>query len=450
MKISLIIPFFFIIVIACSFDKRTGIWEDAEVVNEKLNQKKLKDKKFESVFKVDNSYQKEKEVNPKSIVKIKAPLINKNWPQENFNNKNNISNIYFSNNQNLIFKSQKLSKSLDFKSIYFYKDNIVSHDHKGTIFVYSLQSKKKILEYNFYRKKFKKYKKKIYLLIKDEIIYAADNLGYVYSIDINKNKIIWAKNFGIPFRSNIKIVKDNLILAHQDNLVISIDKFNGEKKWEFSSSLTFLKTNFENSILIDEKDNTLFFLNTSGELFSINYLTKKINWVLNFKNPSTSGSDLFKGLPLVLENNNLIIHTGNTISNYDSSSGERKWVKYIPINIKTVLTKTNVFLISNNNFLICLDLSSGNVVWSKNIIEQIKNFDKKKLVSKLGFFKNVQIVDNKIFLFSAKGFLLTFSLKNGNIIDLIKISKKGILSKPIFASGFMFVLNKQNKLLKFN
>ena len=143
MKISLIIPFFFIIVIACSFDKRTGIWEDAEVVNEKLNQKKLKDKKFESVFKVDNSYQKEKEVNPKSIVKIKAPLINKNWPQENLNNKNNISNIYFSNNQNLIFKSQKLSKSLDFKSIYFYKENIVSHDHKGTIFVYSLQSKKK-------------------------------------------------------------------------------------------------------------------------------------------------------------------------------------------------------------------------------------------------------------------------------------------------------------------
>tara|TARA_Y100000590_G_scaffold470287_1_gene663349 strand:- start:2338 stop:3690 length:1353 start_codon:yes stop_codon:yes gene_type:complete len=450
MKINLIIPFFFIIVSACSFDKKTGIWDGAEILNEQLSKKEIKEKKFESVFNVDKSYQKVKQVDPKSLVKIKVPTKNNSWSQENFNNKNNISNIFFNNNQKLIFKSQRLSKSLDFKSIYYFKKNIVSHDHRGTIFVYSIQSKKKILEYNFYKKKFKKFKKKIYLIVKDDVIYAADNLGYIYSIDINNNKVIWAKNFGIPFRSNIKIVNDTLILANQDNVIFSIDKYTGEKKWEFSSSFTFLKTNFENSFLIDEKNNLLFFLNTSGELYSINYLTRKINWVLNFKNSSTSGSELFKGLPLVLEDNNLVVHTGNTIFNYDIFSGEKKWSKNIPINTKTVLSRTHVFLISKSNFLICLDLVSGKFIWSKNVDEQIKIFNKKKLISKIGSLKNLLIVDNKIFLFSEKGFLLIFNLKNGNIVDVYKISKKGILSKPIFADGFMFVLNKNNKLLKFN
>ena len=148
MKINLIIPFFFIIVSACSFDKKTGIWDGAEILNEQLSKKEIKEKKFESVFNVDKSYQKVKQVDPKSLVKIKVPTKNNSWSQENFNNKKNISNIFFNNNQKLIFKSQRLSKSLDFKSIYYFKKNIVSHD-MGTIFVYSLQSKKKILKYNF-------------------------------------------------------------------------------------------------------------------------------------------------------------------------------------------------------------------------------------------------------------------------------------------------------------
>ena len=43
-------------------------------------------------------------------------------------------------------------------------------------------------------------------------------------------------------------------------------------------------------------------MNTSGELYSINYLTQKINWVLNFKNSSLAGDvDLFLSYPLILK-----------------------------------------------------------------------------------------------------------------------------------------------------
>ena len=64
--------------------------------------------------------------------------------------------------------------------------------------------------------------------------------------------------------------------------------------------------------------NNLFFLNTSGELYSINYVTQKINWILNFKNNSLDeDAELFLSQPLVIQNNNLIVTTDNAVLSYD-------------------------------------------------------------------------------------------------------------------------------------
>ena len=46
---------------------------------------------------------------------------------------------------------------------------------------------------------------KIKLKISNKNLIVSDNLGYLYSLKINSGKLNWAKNYGIPFRSNIKI-----------------------------------------------------------------------------------------------------------------------------------------------------------------------------------------------------------------------------------------------------
>ena len=49
-------------------------------------------------------------------------------------------------------------------------------------------------------------RKKSFSIYKNNI-YIADNLGYLYSIDYKNQKLLWAKNYGIPFRSNLKFFK---------------------------------------------------------------------------------------------------------------------------------------------------------------------------------------------------------------------------------------------------
>ena len=85
-------------------------------------------------------------------------------------------------------------------------NNLLLTDDKGNIIVYSSENKKVIFKYNFYKKKYKKIKKILSTIIENNIIFVSDNLGYIYAIDYNSQRLIWAHNYKIPFRSNIKLL----------------------------------------------------------------------------------------------------------------------------------------------------------------------------------------------------------------------------------------------------
>ena len=79
------------------------------------------------------------------------------------------------------------------------------------LFVFSIDENKIIQKFNFYKKKFKKKEKKLNIIVEKNIIFVSDNFGYLYAYDYKKNKVIWAKNYKVPFRSNLKILKINLL-----------------------------------------------------------------------------------------------------------------------------------------------------------------------------------------------------------------------------------------------
>ena len=447
-----------ILLVGCSFDDKTGIWNDASNIpveisrSDTINKKKV-NSRFEDVFIDKKIFNEEKELDKNFNFKIENALDNTNWPQEFASNTNNVSNFKYNDNKLLISKSSKLSKTLGskysfIKNTVLYNKKIISYDHKGSIFVYSFENKKKILEFNFYKKAFKEYNKKIFLVVNENKIYAADNLGYVYAIDIETRTLIWAKNYGIPFRSNIKFFDGQLFLANQDNIIYSIKAKNGEKNWQLSSSVTFLKSKFKNNIVIDELNNSVIFINTSGELYSLNYLNQRINWVLNFKNFSLKGDkDLFLSQPLAIKDGNLFVSTENSLLSYNLIAGSRNWIKPVAPILKPIITKNNVFTFTKNDLLICIDRKTGEIRWSKNIYLSIK---KPKKMRKIGEIFNLSIANDNINLFSHEGYLLSFDFRDGTSNFFGKISKHGISSVPIFSKGNMFLTDGKNKVLKFN
>ena len=164
----------------CSFDTKSGIWKNDKVVDQK---KANRFKDFETLYTEEKSFNKIIKPNNKFKIILDPIKITKKWPDEFFYDSNNFG---YENQNELIFKSKKLSGHRANDKILFDGENIVFADNMGNITIYSVNEKKTIFKFNFKKKKFKKLKKKLFLAIENNIIYTADNLGYIYSIDYRK------------------------------------------------------------------------------------------------------------------------------------------------------------------------------------------------------------------------------------------------------------------------
>ena len=454
----LLIVFLTLLLISCSFDNKTGIWKDAsDIPVDKQDARVISEnstaERYESISTIEKIFNEEIEATNVSNFKTDEPLKIINWTEHYALPTNNISNFFYNGSKTLLSKSSNLGKissdkNYSSRKIIFYKNDLVSHDHKGTIFIYSLGLKKKIFKYNFYKKNFKDFQKKINLIINNDVLYAADNLGYIYALNLKDKSIIWAKNYGIPFRSNLKLTNNEIFLANQDNVIYSIDAVTGEKKWQFATSQTLLKSDFQNNFVLDLINTNLIFLNTNGELYSINYVSQKINWVLNFKNSATNiDTALFLSQPMILKSDNLIISGEKSLSNYDPIYGIKKWILPSEPISKPIITSSHTFAVLKNNLLICVDNISGKVIWSQNIFSNVGN---RKAINNFGLITDFKIVNGKINIYSKNGYLITFNTNNGNFNSFARISKNGISSRIIFLDNNMLFVDNKNKLLKFN
>ena len=132
-------------------------------------------------------------------------------------------------------------------------------------------------------------------------------MGYLYILDIQTGNLNWAKNFGVPFRSSIKTEKENIFLLNQDNKFYIINKKDGEKKTNFETFPSTLKSELETSISLDQSKNNLFFVTSAGQLYSINYKTNNLNWLINLSmtNKGQSKKILFSS-PIIFKKRYII------------------------------------------------------------------------------------------------------------------------------------------------
>ena len=199
----------------CSFDNKTGIWKNENNISKKDNIFK----EFKSIDSLREPFDKIVQIDPNFKFSINNKINNLEWNDVFYNETNNFDNFNYNNLNKLISSSKKISRYKVNNYLLFENKNLLINDQKGNLIIYSIEEKKIIREYNFYKKKFKKIKKKLNLVIKKNVIYVSDNLGYLYAYDYINNKILWAKNYKVPFRSNLKIAKGKLLAANQNNIL---------------------------------------------------------------------------------------------------------------------------------------------------------------------------------------------------------------------------------------
>ena len=428
---------------SCSFDNKSGIWKNSSEEEKKVN-KNFKDFK-KIVLESENFFNRTVELDKEFNFSLSSLSIPNKWNDFFYGNNNVNANFAYSDKNELIIQSTKLSRKNIDSNILFDSNLLLSSDSQGKIILYSLKKKKILYKYNFYKKKYNKFKKKLYYILKDGLLYVSDNIGYLYVYNYLENNIIWAKKFDAPFRSNLKINNKNIFLADENNNLFIINSLNGNILRKIPSEEVLVKNNFINNLSLGK--NNLFFLNTFGTLYSIDTNSLQVNWFINVNSSIESNLEkLFYSNEIKVLKDNLIITTNNILQVLDSNNGSTKFK--IPINsqIPPVVNSDYIFIITKNNYLVSIQISSGKIIYSYEISQLISNFLKSKK-AKINI-RLIRLINNQLFIFLENDFVVKLSI-NGVLQDIFKLQKK-MNSNPIFIENSLIYLNNKNKIIILN
>lgn len=438
--------FFYVLLVtfvfySCSFDNKTGIWKDDNVTKKNELEKNYN---FEEINKLLNKNSFNETINLKKsfIFRLSNTKNNYSWFDPYFNDNNNSENFLVNSLENEVFSSGKLSRHKSGKFTFFSDSNFIITDERGNIIIFSKSNNKILNKFNFYKKKFKNVKKVLNVIIEQNIIYVSDNLGYLYSYDFKLNKIIWAKNYKIPFRSNLKLKDNKIFASNQNNDLIIFNKNSGDVIKQIPTEPTVLKNKFINNIAHDKK-RTLFFLNSYGSLYALDSKLLSVKWFINLNQSlEVYPSNLFMSNQIVLSKDKVVVSSDFYTYVINSITGEILFKKNFSTKFRPLINKNYLFLITKNNLLISLNLIDGKIIYSYNIDDQISkylNITKKKVS-----LKSLILVNNDLIVLLNNSYLLNFDVR-GKLKKINKL-KSRINTEPIFIDKSFLYLDNKNRL----
>ena len=423
---------------ACSFDNKSGIWDNQ---NSLSNNKKNEFSDFKNLIIDGKQFDKIIEYKKNFRIFIDGPVEVTDWSDIYYDKSNNLNNFKYDDLNEIVGRSKKISRYNIEDNFLLENNNIILTDQKGNLIVYSLKKNTIEKKFNFYKKKFKNIKKKLNIIIENGVIYVSDNIGFLYAYDYKKDLVIWAKNYKVPFRSNLKISKNKLIASNQNNNLFFYDKKNGNILKMIPTEETIIKNKFINNISLIN-DNT-FFLNTYGSLYSINNNNMKIIWFLNLNQSlDLNPSSLFFGSEVIIKDKRAVISTNKFLYVIDINTGSIQHKRNFSAKVKPIIVGDYLFLLSKNNLLINMNIKTGEVIYSYDINKKISDF--LNIKKKEAEYKTIMIVNSKIFIFLKNSFVIKLSIE-GEIENIFKLPSK-MNSNPIFSNNEMIYVNNNNKI----
>ena len=423
-----------LIIFSCSSDKDKKV--DLEVFKnqgEKIN-----------VFEANNIF--DKEISSKSPLLLNSPQSNKDWVYEHFSSNNLYEHLVYDGKFQDIFKKSIgdfINKNNDSGSLLISNEFVFFSDEKGKIYKFDIKNQRVIWELKIYESSLNNYPKNIALYLNSNILYAADNLGFLYSIDTETGKPIWQQNYGVPFSSNLNFYKSILYVVNQNSRLYAFNPIDGEKIWSFESLSGLIKPSRSSSISI--LNNNLLFTNDVGEVTVIDLNQQVIVWTKNILSQNTISNNLiFKTSNLLIDKKDVFISSNNgDLLNFNFDTGEIKWSHKLSSIQNHISTDKYIFVLTENGFIIAFNKTNGTILWSLNLTKFSR--DSKTVPSYYGLL----LASNNLYATSSNGDIYKISANNGTYISHKKINSD-LSRAPIIVDNRIFILNRSSELIILN
>ena len=397
-----------------------------------------------NVFEENNIF--DKEIVSKSPLQLNAAQSNKDWVYEHFSSNNLYEHLVYEGKFQDIFKKSIgdfINKNNDSGSLLVSNEFVFFSDEKGKIYKFDIKNQRVIWELKIYESSLNNYPKNIALYLNSNILYAADNLGFLYSIDTETGKPIWQQNYGVPFSSNLNFYKSILYVVNQNSRLYAFNPIDGEKIWSFESLSGLIKPSRSSSISI--LNNNLLFTNDVGDVTVIDLNQQVIVWTKNILSQNTISNNLiFKTSNLLIDKKDVFISSNNgDLLNFNFDTGEIKWSQKLSSIQNHISTDKYLFVLTENGFIIAFNKTNGTILWSLNLTKFSR--DSKTVPSYYGLL----LASNNLYATSSNGDIYKISANDGTYISHKKINSD-LSRAPIIVDNRIFILNRSSELIILN
>ena len=445
-KNYLIYLLFFFLIQGCSFDNKTGIWSGSEDEQRKvLEIEREQNRKLEVVKIYSSKDFYSKEIIAEKKIQLSKPKKINSWMTSSLNNQNALGHIYLSGIDEKFFSEKFGKKKFPLSKILsqplITNNKIIHADDSGTIYSFNTDGKK-IWKKNIYKKFYKKiYKNLSYTIYKNKI-YVADNLGFIYAMDLETGKLIWIKNHGIPIKSKLKIFNDKIFVINQENRLLSFSVKDGTKVWDVRSISSFIKSQNLLSLAISI-DGSILMITSYGDLMKIDSSNGGILWSLNVLGSLLgSDTDFFQSSDIVLSDEDILLSTSSSIFSFNLIDGFLNWEKKIGSTNNPIVDKNKIFTLTDHGYLVAINQESGDIYFSTNILKILK--EKRRKTKITGFV----LGSEKIYATTLNGYLIVSSANTGKVEKFKKIGGS-ISVPPIISKDSLYLITESNKIYGF-
>lgn len=270
-------------------------------------------------------------------------------------------------------------------------------------------------------------------------LYAVSGRGLVVAIDSATGTPIWRKSTHIPFRSAPVVAGDKLYAVSVDSQVYTFSASTGDIIW---SQRGIRETaGILHSVSPVVASGTVIVPFPSGEIYALSAEDGRELWSDSLAIPSRDwAASMLAGIggdPVVDGNVVFAVSSSGVFSVFNLYNGQKLWV-YPASSLNTPwVTGDYVYLLTDENILVCFVKYSGGVRWAT----QLASYDDEKPI----IWNGPVMADGNLLITGSHGQITVVSATDGNILGQREIEEE-IYTPPVIAGGTLYLVSRDATL----
>lgn len=398
--------------------------------------KKIDDKNAVPVFLEDDAVKVDDEVKDVDI-NLPRQIYNKAWLP---NNNQEIENFSFKNDTLKVENNwENFRLSYGGRRVFapVINNNRIYHlDVKGNLYAKTLPGltllwKKRLVDSTFVRD-FTNGK----LSFKNDKIFVSTGYNFIFGIEAKTGEILWKKRLSsIPISAPISD-GSNVYVITNDNKTYALSTKDGSIVWTHSGILK--PTGIIGAANPVIYGSYIISAYSSGEVYVLKKQSGEASWVHDLNANKIDNSDFVlndvDATPIVKNDVVYAIGNGGLMSAIRVSDGAQIWQKELASIADFWLAGDFIYLVNNDNQLICLHKKTGGIKWFSDLKKYLND---KKTDSKI-IYNGILMAGDRLFMTNSNHELIVASPFDGKVLQTKELNG-AIFHSPIIVNGKIYL-----------